>query len=349
VKSFKIGTANIGNKYRSFIIAEIGVNHNGKISIAKKMIDAAIKCGADCVKFQTFKSEDLANKKTGLAKYQVKNKVKDQNQLDMLKRLELSKNDFVHLYEYCKKKKIQFLSTPFNKEDVDFLKKLGVKAFKLSSMHAVEYEFIRYVASKKLPMIVSTGMCTMNEVTKMIKTIRNRGNNKICVLQCNSNYPAYLKDSHINVLKSYERMNLITGYSDHTINDISAILALGLGAKVFEKHFTLDKKMIGPDHLSSLNPSELKNYISNIRLAESALGSEIKKPTKNEKNTMFFARRSLVTKNEIYKGKKISINDLKFMRPYNGIGVKDLKKVLNKKVKKNLKKNELIQWKDLQK
>ena len=236
------------------------------------------------------------------------------------------------------------MSTPFNKEDVDFLKKLGVKAFKLSSMHAVEYEFIRYVASKKLPMIVSTGMCTMNEVTKMIKTIRNRGNNKICVLQCNSNYPAYLKDSHINVLKSYERMNLITGYSDHTINDISAILALGLGAKVFEKHFTLDKKMIGPDHAASMEPEEFYKFVQSIRRTEVLLGSEKKEPTTNEMKIKKNIRKSIVAKYKIKKGEVITEKNIISKRPEGGISSLYWNKVIGKKAKHNFKKDDFIKF-----
>jgi N,N'-diacetyllegionaminate synthase len=232
---FKIGSSLIGENNKAFIIAEIGVNHNGEYSLAKKLIDQAILCGADCVKFQTFTAGNVVTKNTELAKYQIKNKVKEKNQFDMLKNLELSKNDFKKLFLYCKKRKIEFLSTPVSFQDVNFLDKLGVNSFKLASMHASEPEFIRYVASKNKPLIASTGMCTSSEVKEMAKIIKKTKNKKVCIMQCTSNYPSIIEDSNINVLKEYKKFGFVLGYSDHTTSDISAITALALGAKVFEK------------------------------------------------------------------------------------------------------------------
>ena len=346
---FKIGSSLIGENNKAFIIAEIGVNHNGEYSLAKKLIDQAILCGADCVKFQTFTAGNVVTKNTELAKYQIKNKVKEKNQFDMLKNLELSKNDFKKLFLYCKKRKIEFLSTPASFQDVNFLDKLGVNSFKLASMHASEPEFIRYVASKNKPLIASTGMCTSSEVKEMSKIIKKTKNKKVCIMQCTSNYPSIIEDSNINVLKEYKKFGFVLGYSDHTTSDISAITALALGAKVFEKHFTLNKKMKGPDHKASVNPKELKRYIQNIRLAEKALGSHIKKPTKNEKNTRLIARRSLAVSQKISKGEKVTIEKIKFIRPASGIQIKYLKFVLNKKVKNDLNENEFIKWKNLEK
>jgi len=345
----KIGKKIISKKNKAFIIAEIGVNHNGKLKIAKKLIDKAILCGADCVKFQTFKAEYVANKKTKLANYQIKNKVKERNQFDMLKKLELSEQVFKKLYLYCKKKKIEFLSTPVSFSDVDFLNRLGVNAFKLASMHASEPEFINYVASKNKPIIASTGMCNIEEVKTMIKIFKKSKNNKICILQCTSNYPSKIEESNINVLNEYKKFGYNIGYSDHTTNSISAIVALSLGAKVFEKHFTLNKSMKGPDHKASLNPNELKKYIEDIRLAEKSLGNSAKMPTKSELNTRILARRSLATAKKIKKGQKLSIDYIKFIRPATGIKVKKLKSVLNKRVLKDLEKDEFIKYKFLKK
>tara|TARA_B100001250_G_scaffold411928_1_gene441823 strand:- start:3183 stop:4229 length:1047 start_codon:yes stop_codon:yes gene_type:complete len=343
----KIGKKTISEKNKPFVIAEIGVNHNGRYSIAKKLIDKAISCGADCVKFQTFSAKTVATKKTMLASYQKKNKVKENNQFDMLKKLELTKNEFRKLFNYCKKKKIEFLSTPVSFEDVDFLNNLGVKAFKLSSMHASEPEFIKYVASKKKPIFASTGMCTIDEVKNMVKIFKRIRNNKICLLQCTSSYPSKIEESNINVLKEYKKFKYVLGYSDHTLKDISAVTALALGARVFEKHFTLNKKMNGPDHRASLDPIGLKKYIEKIRLAEKSLGSSLKKPTNEEENTRIIARRSLSLAKNIKKGEKIKLKHIKFIRPATGIKVKYLRSVLNKKVKKNLKINEFIQWSHL--
>ncbi len=346
---FKIGRSLIGENNKAFIIAEIGVNHNGKYSLAKKLVDQAVICGADCVKFQTFTANNVVTKNTKLANYQMENKVKETNQFDMLKNLELSREDFKKIFLYCKKKKIEFLSTPASFQDVNFLNKLGVNSFKLASMHASEPEFIRYVASKNKPLIASTGMCTVDEVKEMVKIIKKTKNKKICIMQCTSNYPSIIEDSNINVLKEYKKFRYVLGYSDHTTSNISAITALALGARVFEKHFTLNKKMKGPDHKASANPKELKKYIQNIRLAEKSLGSQIKRPTKNEKNTRLLVRRSLAVSQKINKGEKVTIDKIKFIRPANGIQVKYLDLVLNKKVKCDLKENDFIKWKDLEK
>ena len=344
---FKIGNKLLNEKNKAYIIAEIGVNHNGKLQIAKKLIDQALLSGADCVKFQTFNAENVATKKTKLAAYQKKNKVNENNQFDMLKKLELSKKDFVEIFKYCKKKKIDFLSTPVNKEDVDFLDKIGVKAFKMASMHASEPEFIKHVISKNKPIFASTGMCDINEVKEMVKILKKSKNKNFCLMQCTSNYPSKIEDSHINVLKRYKKFGLLIGYSDHTSDDVSAIVALALGAKVFEKHFTLNKKMIGPDHKASLNPKQLKRYINNIRLAEKSLGSEIKQTQKSELSTKLLARRSLTVSKKIYKGEKITSDKIKFMRPGTGIKAKDLRLVINKKAKRDLNTNDFLNWKHI--
>ena len=344
---FKIGKKLLHENSKAYIIAEIGVNHNGKLSLAKKLIDQALLSGADCVKFQTFKAKNVATQKTKLAAYQKKNKVSEKNQFDMLKKLELSKKDFENIFKYCQIKKIDFLSTPVNKEDVDFLDKIGVKAFKMASMHASEPEFIKHVVSKNKPIFASTGMCNIYEVKEMVKILKKSKNKNICLMQCTSNYPSKIEDSHINVLKRYKKFGLLIGYSDHTSGDVSAIVALALGAKVFEKHFTLNKKMVGPDHVASLNPTELKRYINNIRLAEKSLGSEIKKTLKSEFNNKLIGRRSLSISKKIYKGEKITSDKIKFMRPGTGIKAKDLKLVLNKKVKRDLNINEFLNWKHI--
>lgn len=348
LKKFKIGNFTINEKSKAFIIAEIGVNHNGSFKLAKKSIEEAKKSGANCVKFQTFSAETLSRKNASKAPYQIKNTKNKDSQFKMLKNLELEKNFYPRLIRICKKLKIEFLSTPYNFEDVEFLHKLKVNAYKFSSMHLTETKFIEYVCKKKKPVILSTGMSQTSEIKEAIKTVRKSKNKQLILLQCTTNYPSKIEDSNILCLKSFKKkFKCIIGYSDHTTSNISAITAIALGAKVIEKHFTLDKKLRGPDHICSYNPKEFRSYVHDIRAAEVSLGEEKKKLSPIEKKNVKIMRRSIHSNKLILKGEKLNLKNLVFLRPNDGIPVKNLNRVLNKKALKNIQPFSRINLKDI--
>lgn len=332
---------------KCFIIAEAGVNHNGSLKLAKKLVDAAKDAGADAVKFQTFKAEDVVTKAAGMADYQKKNTGKNGSQLKMLKKIELSCRDFIELKKYCDKKGIIFLSTPHTEDAVNFLKPL-VSAYKVGSGDLTNLPVLKKIAAKKKPIILGTGMATLKEVKEAVETIKKCGNNKIIILHCTTNYPCLLNEVNLRAMTTLKKeFNLPVGYSDHTKNVFVPIMAIAMGASVIEKHFTLNKNMPGSDHKASLEPQELKEMVYNIRQAEKILGSAIKKPAESEKKIMKIARKSIVAKRDILKGEKITGSMLIIKRPGIGIEPKYLNKVINKKTKKEVKKDQLISWKDI--
>ena len=269
----------IGENEPVFIIAEVGVNHNGNLQMAKKLIKEAAKTGADCVKFQTFKAERVVVNDAPKANYQLNTTAADESQLNMLKKLEMSMGSYKEIIACCKEHDVIFISTPYNIEDVDFLEELGVSAYKLASIHVAEPWFARYVAKTGKPIILSTGMATLQEIDETIKAIRETGNNKLVLLQCTTNYPSKLTDTNLHAMQTLANTyDLIVGYSDHTPNDIACIVSIGMGAKVIEKHFTLDRSLPGPDQSSSASPEEFAKLIQNIRNAESVLGTRFKEP-----------------------------------------------------------------------
>jgi N,N'-diacetyllegionaminate synthase len=335
------------SKNKSFIIAEVGVNHNGDENLAIKMTESAIESGADCVKFQTFKAENLILKDAPKAKYQLLNTPKSESQFQMLKKLELKKNTYLKLKKICEQKNVLFLSTPYSFEDVDFLSKIKVKAFKLASIHTFEPHFIKYVAKKNKPIFFSSGMASYKDVQLAIKTFKYYSKKKeFALMQCNSNYPSKIEDSNLNVLLEYKKISKIVGYSDHTANNLSAIVALSLGARVFEKHFTIDKRLCGPDQSSSYNVNEFKKYIKDLRDTEKILGNKIKKITKSEKLNFFAMRRTLVAKTDIKKGTQINEKDIALKRPLLGLKPNEIKKIIGKKTKYNLLKDTVFRIND---
>lgn len=302
-----------------FIIAEAGVNHNGDVIIAKKLIDAAVDAGADAVKFQTFKTENLVAKDAPKADYQKKS-TGNGNQFEMLKRLELSFEDHLSLKKYCDEKGILFLSTPFDFESVDLLEKLDLSMYKISSGEITNIPLLRYIARLKKPMIVSTGMANLSEIERAVNEIKENGNDKIILLHCTSNYPTLYEDVNLNAMLTIKNAFMLpVGYSDHTIGIEVPIAAVSLGAEIIEKHFTLDKNMEGPDHKASLNLDELKNMVAIIRNIEKAFGSGIKRCSENEENTKKVARKSIVAKVNIKKGDTITYDNISFKRPENGL------------------------------
>jgi len=333
-ETIDIGGRKIGKGHPVFVIAEAGVNHNGDVKLARELIRQAKKCGAECVKFQTFKAESVVTRKAPKAAYQLEVTDRGESQLDMLKKIELPKDCYPELIGLCRDLDIRFLSTPYNFSDVDLLSRHGVHAFKIASGQMVETPFLEYVAKLGKPMIVSTGMCTLREVEEGLRTIRGAGNTQVVILQCTTNYPSSLGDSNLRAMVSMgNSLDVLVGYSDHTESDFSALAAVALGAVLVEKHFTVDKKYPGPDHSSSLEPGDLSRLIEGIRCVEKSLGSPFKAPTEAERRNMVGMRRSIVAVEDIPAGTVVSRSQVDFKRPATALEPKRLNEVLGKKAK----------------
>lgn len=328
---------------RVFIIAEAGVNHNGSIEIAKKMIDAATLAGADAIKFQTFKSEELVCRDAEKAEYQKLMTKSDESQYDMLKRLELNFEQHEEIIKYCNEKGIMFLSTAFDLESIDMLKKLGIKIFKIPSGEITDYPYLRKIGRLKKKVIMSTGMCEMQEIEDALKVLKDNGTSDIAILHCNTDYPTPIQDVNLKAMNEIkERFNLKVGYSDHTLGIEVPIAAVALGAEIIEKHFTLDRNMDGPDHKASLEPDELKRMIFSIRNIEKALGNGKKVISFSEHKNIASTRKSIVAKTDIKKGQIFSERNLICKRP--GIGISPMKwnEIIGIRSNKDYKKDELI-------
>jgi N,N'-diacetyllegionaminate synthase len=333
----------------TYIIAEAGVNHNGDINIAYNMIDAAKECGVDCIKFQTFKTENLVTKTAKKAEYQVENTHNNDTQFEMLKKLELSFEDFRKLKLYCDKVGIEFMSTPFDIDSVDLLEKIGMKTYKISSGDITNKPLLEFVASKNKPVILSTGMCTIDEVQEAVKWIEDKGNKQLTLLHCTSNYPTPYSEVNMNAMITLDKaFTYPTGYSDHTNGIIIPIMAVSMGAKVIEKHFTLDKTMEGPDHKASLDVRELKELVDAIRNIEKAKGTGEKVPVKSEISTRDVARKSIIVTRDLKSGSVLSELDLGIKRPGTGLAPKYLSDLIGKKLIKNLSSEDLILFEDIE-
>lgn len=339
----KIGSKIISDNSPVFIIAEAGVNHNGDVEIAKKMVDAACEAGADAIKFQIFKTDNLVIKNADKAEYQKLHTGIDETQYDMLKKLELSYEEHFKIMEYCKERNIIYLSTPFDYESVGALEELNVCAYKISSGDITNLPFLRYIASKGKPMIVSTGMSNLGEVEDAIEIIKSTGNENIILLHCTSSYPTEYHDVNLKAMITLKNaFQLPVGYSDHTLGIEVPIAAVSLGARIIEKHFTLDRTMPGPDHKASLEPAELKQMIISIRNIEKALGDGIKKCTKSEEDVKKIARKSIVAASYIPKGSIIDENMLTIKRPGTGIPPKFIDYLIGKKAKIDILKDTVL-------
>ncbi len=324
---------------KTLIIAEIGVNHNGSLNIAKELIRKAKLAGADIVKFQTYITDDLVIEDTKLAKYQKKNnRVKNQN--DLLKKYELSFNDFILIKNFCKKQKIEFLSSAFDNKSLDFLLKLKPKRIKVPSGEITNFFLLDKIAKTKKSVIISTGMSNYKEISEAISILKK---NKITIMHCNSSYPTIPTDVNLNMIKTLKnKYKVDIGFSDHSLGYDAVIGAVALGATIIEKHFTFDKKAIGPDHSVSLNFTELKNMVKSIRNIEQMMGSTKKIINSNELDNIKIVRKSIVAKYQIKKGEKFTLNNLTAKRPGTGISPMKIKNILGKKSKKNYLKNEII-------
>jgi N,N'-diacetyllegionaminate synthase len=305
---------------RVYVIAEAGVNHNGSLDLARKLVLAAKQAGADAVKFQTFKAERVAQSDAPKADYQLRNTDRAESQIEMLRKLELPDAAHTELIALCRKTEIEFLSTPYNEEDIDFLAALGVNALKLASIHCVEPHLLRYAARSGRHLLVSTGMATLAEVDEAVKAIRSTGHEDFTLLQCTTNYPSRVADANLRTIPLLrERYQCAVGYSDHTQSDTSCIAAVALGATMIEKHFTLDKTLPGPDHTSAAEPAEFAALVRKIRATEAALGSGIKEPCEAEMENATNMRRSLVARRDIAAGEVITEAALTCRRPANGL------------------------------
>lgn len=342
-KDIKIGSKTISDSSSTFIIAEAGVNHNGDIEIAKKMIDVAVGAGVDAVKFQAFKTNKLILKDIEKAPYQKVTTNSGETQYDMLKRLEMIKEQEKELIEYCGQRGIIFLSTPFEKASLDELYELNVPAFKVAATDITNIQFLRQVAEKGKPIILSAGMCYISEVRKALEAIYPI-NQDVILLQCTANYPIHDSEANINVVKTFmEMFDILVGYSDHSQGVGASPYAVALGAKVIEKHFTLDKNMEGPDHKASVTPEELKRLVLDIRRVEQYLGDGIKMPTCSEQMTRKSLQKCIVASQRICSGDMFTENNIVAKRT-NGRGISALyfDDVVGKKASKDYEIDEII-------
>ena len=329
-----------------FIIAEAGVNHNGSIELAKKLIDAAVKAGVDAVKFQTFKTENLVSKNAAKADYQKENTGKaDESQFDMIKKLELDVDTHKELISYAKEKNIMFLSTPFDLDSIELLNELGIGIFKIGSGEITNLPYLRKIGNLKKEVILSTGMSDMGEIEDALDILISAGTKKekITILHANTMYPTPMEDVNLKAMVTIGKaFDIKFGYSDHTLGIEIPTAAAALGACVIEKHFTLDKNMEGPDHKASLEPDELKNMVTAIRNIELALGNGIKKPSPSEIPNINIARKSIVASKNISKGETFNEENITVKRPGNGINPMSWDKILGSRSQKDYKEDELI-------
>ncbi|MCJ7791209.1 MAG: N-acetylneuraminate synthase [Dehalococcoidia bacterium] len=344
----KIGNKWIGDNKPCFIIAEAGVNHNGDVNLAKRLIDVAKRAGADAVKFQTFRAENVVTANAGKANYQKETTGNGESQLEMLKKLELAERDFGELFTYSREKGVIFLSSPFDKESADLLDELGVPAFKIASGEITNFPLLKHVARKKKLIILSTGMSTLGEIEEALGVLRKEGAEEIILLHCVSCYPAASEDINLRAMDTLRRaFKLPVGLSDHTLGIAIPIAAVALGACVIEKHFTLDRYFPGPDHRVSLEPGELKHMVKAIRDVEKALGDGVKKPAEEEKENKELVRRSLVAKVDIAEGTMLAEEMLDIKRPAGGIEPKYIGLVVGRRAKKDIAKDSLIMWEEV--
>ena len=346
----KIGNKFIGENQPIFFIAEAGVNHNGSLSMALKMVDVAKESGADAIKFQSFKTDNLILPQAPKSKYHIETTGSDKKQtwFDLLKTQELSYQMHKKIIKHCKKRKIIFLSTPYDKDSVDMLEKLNVEAYKIASTDSNNIPLLSYIAKKRKPMFISTAMTNIKEVKETVKCVKKYIPNKFILMQCTGNYPSKNSDSNLKVMLAYKFLfKCLYGYSDHTMDYINPISATALGASVYEKHFTLNKKMSGPDHRMSLLPSELKKTIEIIRQTTLALGVEKKEVLKSEEHNRLRLKKSLVSKNFIKKGKRLNKSMIAIKRPGTGLLPKKIYTISNYMTLKDIKANSVLKKKML--
>ena len=333
------------------IIAEAGVNHNGDIALAKKLIDVASVAGVDIVKFQSFKTEALVSNKAEKAQYQLQTTDKEQSQFQMLKKLELSESDHDLLIAYCNQKGIQFLSTPFDEKSIEVLRNKGINIGKIPSGEITNLPYLQAMSKAFPKIILSTGMATIDEIKEAIEVLIQSGakKNDITILHCNTEYPTPMEDVNLKAMLHIQKeLGVAFGYSDHTLGIEVPIAAVALGATVIEKHFTLDRNMEGPDHKASLEPGELKEMIKAIRNIEKAIsGSGKKEPSPSELKNKNIARKSIHLSKDLMKGHSLTCSDLIMKRPGSGISPMQIENIIGHKLKYNLNADHMLGLQDL--
>ena len=336
----------ISDEDRCFIIAVAGVNHNGSIKLAKKLIDIAVEAKADAVKFQTFLADEIILKKAPKAKYHIETTGPDKKQswFDLLKSQEINYEMHKEIIRYCKRKKIIFMSTPYDKKSTDLLDDLGMEIFKIASTDSNNHQLIEYIAKKKKPIILSTAMCSLDEVEESVKILKSYLKNKFMIMQCTGSYPAVSSDANIRVMQSYKKkFDCLVGYSDHVIENNVALGSIALGAKCFEKHITVSKKLKGPDHRASMEKKDFIKLVADIRDLELALGDGSKKITSSETSNVKKLKKYFVAKENIKKGEKFTSENIIAKRT-GGLGIKanEYFNLLKKKAKYDFSVNDII-------
>lgn len=348
--AFKIGRVSVSNN-KTVVIAEAGVNHLGRLDYAERLIKAASRSGADIIKFQTYKAEKLTTKNAPRFWSWEGEKIKDGSQYDSYSNLDsFGKEEYTKLIKMCEKNRIEFMSTPFDEESVDMLISIGMKGFKIASCDINNFPLLEYIARKKKPILLSTGASNLSEIKKAVKLIERNGNNKIVIMHCILCYPTAPEDSNLGALVDLKRSfpKYLIGLSDHTLGTMVASSSVLLGSRVIEKHFTFDKKLpISADHWLSLDEEDLTKLILDIRFMEKVFGQEKKERLICEEQAFLYARRSIVAKFDIEKGEKIKLNMLEMKRPGTGIPPNLLRKVVNKKAKNFISKDQIISYKDI--
>jgi len=333
-------------KKRTFIIAEAGVNHNGKLALAKRLVEAAAESGADVIKFQTFKAKNIITKSAHKAAYQKSTTPATETQFEMIKKLELNKQDHIDLISYCYEKNIKFLSSPFDLASLKLLLDLGLDIIKIPSGEITNLPFLKAVGKRKKQIILSSGMATMQEITEALSVLRDAGTPKesVTILHCNTEYPTPFEDVNLKAMNTiYETLGVKVGYSDHTVGIEVPVAAVALGATVIEKHFTLSRDMEGPDHKASLEPDELKKMVESIRNIEICLGDGIKRPSNSEIKNLTVVRKSIVAAKKIEKGELFCEKNLTVKRPGHGISPMRWDEVIGQKATKEYFEDDLIE------
>lgn len=345
MKKIKIGNRSVGEGEPCFIIAEAGSNHDGKLEQAKELIDIAADAKVDAVKFQTFLADKIVAKTKERASYLDKLVNKNETMHDIFKKLELPREWLKKLYDYAYSKGLIFLSTPFDEEAVDLLDGIGVEAFKVASFEIVHLPLLRHIAKKGKPIILSTGMANLSDIEKALETIYREGNDQVIVLHCGINYPLSFEDVNLRAMLTVKQaFQISVGYSDHTMGITVPVAAVSLGASIIEKHFTISRKLSGPDHLFALEPEELKTMVQEIRNAEKALGSSIKRRTKSEEEMYKLGRRSIFAIKDIAEGEEIKREALAILRPGFGLHPRFIERIIGRVAKVDINANTPITW-----
>ncbi len=333
---------------KTYIIAEAGVNHNGDIKLAKRLIDMAKDAGADAVKFQTFKAEESTGRHAEKASYQKNNDPTMETQLEMIRKLELPFEDFGVLQGYCNERNIDFISTPDGTESLQYLIKLNVLLIKIGSTEVTNNSFLTEIANTGKPVILSTGMSTLGEVEKALDTIYGTGNQKVTLMHCTTDYPTAIENVNMRAMLTLKNaFQVPVGYSDHTLGFEAAVAAVAMGAVVIEKHITLDRGLPGPDHRASMPPEEFCEYVRHIRNAELLLGDGRKKPTDHERDIMNQVRRSILAKKDLKKGTILSKEMFCYKRPGDGIWPEYAEILAGRELKRDIAEEEKILWEDI--